>query len=208
MAIVGPIVRNEIFFFAAILGAAALFVLREWMTMPVVTPSGANEAEARRLSWERRRQGRWMFAATFGLLTALLILTADFLYARAAAAPPEARRLDTQDGVVRVPIAGIGDGNLHFFSAAVNGASARFMVIRKPGGDWATALDACSICGRLGYRQEGVDVVCRNCAAAIYIPTIGQAGGCNPIGVPSRLEGEHLVLQLDSLADAGQHISH
>ena len=30
MATIGPIVRNEIFFFMVILGAAALVVLREW----------------------------------------------------------------------------------------------------------------------------------------------------------------------------------
>ncbi len=31
MAYIGPIVRNEVFFFTVILGAAALLVLREWM---------------------------------------------------------------------------------------------------------------------------------------------------------------------------------
>ncbi len=30
MATIGPIVRNEVFFFAVILGVAALLVLREW----------------------------------------------------------------------------------------------------------------------------------------------------------------------------------
>jgi hypothetical protein len=126
----------------------------------------------------------------------MLVLTADFLYARAAAAPPEAQTLGAEGGVVRLPVAGLGDGNLHFFSAEVGGSLLRFMVIRKPDGNWATALDACMICGRLGYRQDGSNVVCRNCAAAIYVPTIGQAGGCNPVGVPSHLEGGELVLQL------------
>ena len=32
MATIGPIVRNEVFFFAVILGAAALVVLREWFS--------------------------------------------------------------------------------------------------------------------------------------------------------------------------------
>ena len=49
MATVGPIVRNEIFFFVVILGAAALVVLREWFgaAAPV-----ADEADAIRPSGE------------------------------------------------------------------------------------------------------------------------------------------------------------
>ena len=34
MALVGPIVRNDVFFFVVILGAAALVVLREWLALP------------------------------------------------------------------------------------------------------------------------------------------------------------------------------
>ena len=210
MAIVGPVVRNDIFFFAAILGVATLLVLREWLALPPASggagAEAANEAERRRLAWERRKQGRWMFAAGFAFVAVMLVLTADFLYARAAAAPPESQTLGAEGGVVRLPVAGLGDGNLHFFSAEVDGSLLRFMVIRKPDGNWATALDACVICGRLGYRQDGSNVVCRNCAAAIYVPTIGQAGGCNPVGVPSHLEGGELVLQLTALGEAARQV--
>ena len=59
----------------------------------------------------------------------------------------------------------------------------RFMIIKKPSG-WGTALDACRICGAEGYRQDGQNVICRHCGSAIYVPTVGEAGGCNPIGVP------------------------
>ena len=76
------------------------------------------------------------------------------------------------------------------------------MVIRKPDGNWGTALDACSICGWAGYHQTGSNIICRNCASAIYAPTIGQAGGCNPVGVPSRVEGRELVMDLSAMATA------
>ncbi len=59
------------FFFVVILGAAALVVLREWLALPRRPPNAdgrANEAERRRLSWERRKQGRWMFAAAVAFL--------------------------------------------------------------------------------------------------------------------------------------------
>jgi uncharacterized membrane protein len=81
-------------------------------------------------------------------------------------------------------------------------------VIRKPNGSWGTALDACLICGTAGYRQDGSNVVCRNCASAIYIPTIGEAGGCNPVGVPSRAENGTLVIDVSTLAEARSRVSH
>ena len=74
-----------------------------------------------------------------------------------------------------------------FFRVEVNGASLRFMVMRKPDGSWGTALDACMICGWAGYQQDGSNMVCRNCGSAIYVPTIGQPGGCNPVALPSQV---------------------
>lgn len=207
MAILGPIVRNDIFFFIVILGAAALLILREWVTLAhkkaAAPPSG--DAEKRRQEWERRKQRRWMFAAAFICLAVVLALTADFLYARAAAAVPEAKALTPADGAVLIPLAEVNDSNLHFYSVEISGTPVRFLVIRKPGG-WGTALDACLICGPAGYRQEGSNVICRNCASAIYIPTIGDAGGCNPVGVASRVEGDHLVIELAALARASAQV--
>ena len=209
MALVGPIVRNDVFFFVVILGAAALVVLREWLALPrhpanALAP--ANEAERRRLAWERRKQGRWMFAAALAFLAVILTLAADFVYARVAAAPPQAQLLTAQNNLVRVPISEVSDGNLHIFRVEVNGTVLRFLVIRKPDGTWGTALDACMICGWSGYHQNGENVTCRNCASAIYIPTIGQAGGCNPVGVASHLEGQELVLDLAALGEAARHV--
>ena len=63
------------------------------------------------------------------------------------------------------------------------------------------ALDACQICGAAGYRQEGQNVVCRNCGAAIYIPSIGETGGCNPIPVKSSVEGGEVIVDLSALAE-------
>src|SRR2546427_623702 len=79
MAIVGPIVRNDVFFFVFILGAAALLVLREWLAIPLAgAPAAtANDAERRRVEWERRKQRRWMFAAAFTCLAVVSALAAD-----------------------------------------------------------------------------------------------------------------------------------
>ncbi len=210
MAIVGPIVRNDIFFFAAILGVAALWVLREWLGLrPASVGAGteaANAAERRRLLWERRKQDRWLIAAGAAFVAVMLLLTADFLYARAATATAEGQTLEAEAGLVRVPIAGRDDGDLHFFSTDVGGTLLNFMILRQADGHWVAAIEACMICGPHGYRQEGSFTICRNCAAAIHLSTLGQVGGCNPIAVPSHLEGGELVLQLSDLNDATRKI--
>ena len=139
-------------------------------------------------------------------MTVILLLTADFIYARANSAPPSARLVAAVSGnELRVPISEVADGNLHLFTANVGGQSLRFMIIKKPTG-WGTALDACRICGAEGYRQDGQNVICRHCGSAIYVPTVGEAGGCNPIGVPSRVDGADLVLDVAALATAAKVI--
>ncbi|HZP34720.1 MAG TPA: Fe-S-containing protein [Candidatus Acidoferrales bacterium] len=207
MAIVGPIVRNEYFFFVVILGAAALLILREWRSMKTAAaPQALNSAEERRIRWERRSQSRWMFTAAAVFVAVILTLTAEFVYGRVAAAAPEAQSVIAQNGIVRISTAGIGDGNLHFFQVAAGNTSLRFIVIRKPDGNWGTALDACMICGWAGYRQSGENVICRNCASAIYIPSIGQSGGCNPVTFPARVDGSDLLIDVSTLTDAARKV--
>jgi high-affinity iron transporter len=207
MAYVGPIVRNECFFFTVILGAAALLVLREWMSARGRAAENVPDAaERRRLEWERRKQRRWAFASAFTCTAVILMLAAEFAYTRVTA-QTEAKSIQADNGEVRIPMAEISDANLHIYNVDASGASVRFMVIRKPNGSWGTALDACLICGTAGYRQDGSNVICRNCASAIYIPTIGEAGGCNPVGVPSHLENGSLVIDVASLTGASSRVS-
>jgi high-affinity iron transporter len=207
MAIIGPIVRNELFFFVFIFGAAALLVFREWQTASHsrVAKETAGEAEKRLLEAQNRRQRGWMAAAAIASLAVILVLTADFIYARANSAPLSARVVAITNGEMRVPLSEVQDGNLHLFTAQIGGQSLRFMIIKKPSG-WGTALDACRICGAEGYRQDGQNVVCRHCGSAIYVPTIGESGGCNPIGVPAHVDGADLVLDTSSLTLAAKEI--
>jgi high-affinity iron transporter len=207
MAVVGPIVRNEVFFFTVILGAAALLALREWMAAGrQASAPESDAAERRRQEWERRKQRRWAFASALTCTTVILILAAEFAYTRVTAAV-EAHSVQAANGEVRIPLGEVSDSNLHVYSVDNNGTSLRFMVIRKPNGSWGTALDACLICGMAGYRQDGSNVICRNCSSAIYIPTIGQAGGCNPVGVPSRAQDGSLILDVSALAAARSRVS-
>ncbi len=207
MAWVGPIVRNEVFFFAVILGVAMLVVLREWFgaRRPAEDP-GVNPAEHRMREWEFRRQRQWSFAAAILCALVVVSLAAEFAYGRAMAAPTPAKELIAQDNQVRIPLSELTDQSLHFYTADVNGTVVRFLVIHKTNGDYTTALDACQICGRSGYRQEGQNVICRNCGASIYVPSIGDHGGCNPIPVKSSVVGGEVIVDLSALAGAAATI--
>ena len=207
MAVLGPIVRNELFFFVFIFGAAALLILREWQAASHARTAkeSVNDAERRLLESQNRRQRRWMIAAATGSLAVILVLTADFIYARANSAPPTARPVNAVGDIVRVPMSEVQDGSLHLYTINAGGQSLRFMIIKKPNG-WGTALDACRICGAEGYRQDGQNVICRHCASAIYIPSIGDQGGCNPIGVPSHVDGGDLVIDISGLTQAAKEI--
>ena len=207
MAILGPIVRNELFFFVFIFGAAMLLILREWQaaSQGKAGKGSLNDAEKRLLESQNRRQRHWMMAAATASLAVILVLTADFIYARANSAPPTARAIETVRDVVRVPISEVQDGAMHLFTVSSGNQSMRFLVIKKPNG-WGVALDACRICGAEGYRQDGQNVICRHCASAIYIPSIGDQGGCNPIGVDSHVDGGDIVIDISALAQKSKEI--
>ena len=202
MALIGPIVNFEIFFFVFIFGAAILLIFREWLTAShSKIAAAATEAEQRLLSAQQRRQRSWMIASAAACLAVILVLTADFIYARASSAPPSAHAIaatGSGNDELRVPLSEVQDGNLHLFTVKPADQSFRFLVIKKPQG-WGVALDACRICGAEGYRQDGQNVVCRHCGSAIYVPTIGEAGGCNPIGVPFRVQGSDLVVNVSAI---------
>ena len=207
MATVGPIVRNEVFFFAVILGVAALLVVREYFTArrPAADPA-MNPAERRMREWEFRRQRRWSFAAAILCVLVIVSLAAEFAYAHAMNAPTPAKELTAQNGEVRISLADLTDKSMHFYDADVNGTEIRFFVIHRTNGDYAVALDACKICGWAGYKQEGQNVVCRNCGATIYIPSIGDKGGCNPIPVKSEVSNGEVIVDLASLASSAAEV--
>jgi len=207
MATIGPIVRNEVFFFAVILGVAVLVVMREWFgARRPVEDLALNPAERRMRQWEFRRQRRWSFAAAILCILVVVSLAAEFAYSRAMAAPVPARMLTAPNNQVHIPLAELTDSSLHFYAVDVEGTTMRFLVVHQTNGNYAVALDACQICGWSGYRQQGQNVICRNCGATIYIPSIGEHGGCNPVPVKSRVEGGEVIVDLSTFTSSAATI--
>lgn len=210
MAMIGPIVKNDVFFFVMILGVAFVAAGAEWIKQRsgAVEVPGLTAAERRKRLWEQKKQRLWTAAAGVVALVILLTITAEFVYARATQALSPAQAVSPRDGVIRLPMTAVDDGRLHRFGLEFNGTTVRFLLIKKPNGQIATALDACLICGDVGYFQKGRDVICKNCSAAINLATIGLPGGCNPIALPSRVEHTEVVISVADLQAGQKYFKH
>ncbi len=205
MALIGPIVRNDVFFLVTILALAAVMLLMEWRGRRAPRFNDLQGAVLRKAVWSARRERFWMLASCSAATLFILTLTAEFIYARSAAELSPAVPLEAVQGQVRIPVATVNDGELHRFAVQADGVSLRMIVIRRPDQSLATALDACELCGNQGYRQSGLNVVCKNCSSAIFIPSIGVRGGCNPVPLTSRVEGDQLIVESRDLVPGGRY---
>ncbi|HEY3824165.1 MAG TPA: Fe-S-containing protein [Bryobacteraceae bacterium] len=205
MAIVGPVVKNDIFFFITIVALAAAMILLEWRKRRAPRTEGLAGAALRKVQWSARRERLWMTASCAASCVFILLITAEFIYARQATALSESTPVAFDNGAVRIPVASVSDGILHRFELQDDGVSVRFIVIEKPDHTLATAFDACQICGTQGFYQKGPEIICRNCGSEIVLSSIGAKGGCNPIPLNSHVEGSTLVINEDAL-DPGAKI--
>jgi FTR1 family protein len=199
MALIGPIVRNDVFFFVTILAMAGTMLLMEWRRRSAPDLQVLEGAARRKQAWSAKRERLWVALSCAAAGLFMLTITAEFIYAKSATALSEATPVVVTDGQVRIPLGLFADDALHRFSVQSAGVSIRFIGIRRPDQTIATAFDACAICGSQGYYQKGGNVICKNCASAINIPTIGASGGCNPIALPSTVDGDSIVIPADKL---------
>ena len=203
MALIGPIVRNDYFFFVTILALAALMILLEYRRQKpdAAAPAAASKAEERKLQWTARRERLWSAALCVTAFVFIFMITAEFIYTKSASALSTPTELAFVNGEIRIAKADVSDGDLHRYSAKVNGAEVRFFLYRRPNGEIATVFDACAICGPVGFYKSSAGLICKNCSAPINPQSVGQPGGCNPIPLSSTVAGETIVITTASLAD-------
>jgi high-affinity iron transporter len=203
MAIIGPIVRNDLFFFITIFALAALMVLFEVKRRePVALPTSA--AERRKTRWSARRERLWMASVYASSFVFILLVTAEFIYTKSVSALSPATEVTFVNGQVSIPLAQVSDGDLHRFAATENGTEVRFWLYQKPDGKVATLLDACEICGAVGFYKSSTGVVCKNCAAPINPQSVGMAGGCNPIPLKATVTADAVIISEAEVA-GGAH---
>jgi high-affinity Fe2+/Pb2+ permease len=96
MALIGPIVSNEVFFFVAILALAGAMLLMEYRKRRGPALDGLQGAALRKARWTVHRERLWMTASCLATGLFILSITAEFIYAKSttelSAAIPVSRR--------------------------------------------------------------------------------------------------------------------
>jgi high-affinity iron transporter len=208
MAIIGPIANSDAFFFIAIIALCLFLVLAQ-----KIRSGSASEAtlarmpapERRKVIAGQKRERFWKMAASAVGVVAIVLISADFVYSRVAQAVKPPVRLSIADDIAQVPVAQLKDHKLHHYQVLIGGTEVRFIAIIDSSDTVRVGLDACQICGDQGYYQQGQNVICRNCGSAIYIPTIGSAGGCNPIHIDYLVQNNMLMISKAALAHAARY---
>jgi high-affinity iron transporter len=203
MAIIGPIVRNELFFFVTIFALAGLMVLFDAKRRQPL-PQASSPAEYRKGAWTARRERLWMASVYIFCFVFIALVTAEFIYTKSVSALSPATPVVFVNGEVRIPLAQVADGDLHRFQAQENGVDVRFWLYQKPDGKIATVLDACEICGAAGFYKGPNGVVCKNCAAPVNPQSIGNGGGCNPIPLKASQTADAVIIQEADVAAGGR----
>jgi len=199
MALIGPIVRNDLFFFVTIVALAALMVLLEVKRRePSAVPD--SPAARRKALWSARRERWWMASVYVSSFVFIFLVTAEFIYTKSVSALSPATEVIFQNGQVNIPLTGVSGGDLHRFSANENGTTVRFWLYQKPDGKIATVFDACEICGGVGFYKSANGVVCKNCAAPVNPQSIGTKGGCNPVPLTAEIVSNEVVIKEADIA--------
>ena len=207
MALIGPLIKNELLLFTltvAIATAWLLFGKAERGAAPAAAegPEARLERAAKARDLARRR-----WTGLIGLAVVAFLSVAFVQRSRLPDRPPAERR-SFAAGTLSIPVAALADGQAHFFSTTLGDSTApevRFFAIQV-NGEVRTCLDACVICGDKGYFEDHGAVICRNCTSPIAITTLGRAGGCNPIPLPSTVAGGEVQVRVPDFAAAVAHI--
>jgi len=212
MALVGPVVRNDAFFFVAILALTGLMVLLEYRRQRPDAMVAASKAEERKLQWVARRERLWAVMLCLTTLVFIAAITVEFVYAKSTEVISKADTITfDSNGQAKILVADLQAGDLHRYSVNIDGADVRFLLFRKAADRVEAVFDACQICGSMGFYKTSHGIACKNCSAPINPESVGQGGGCNPIPLQSVQEKDSqgtvsavIVARADLSRQAGQ----
>jgi high-affinity iron transporter len=200
MRLIGPIVRNDLFFFVTMLALAGLMVLMEYKRrVPAVLPADASASDKRKAAWTARREKLWMNLVVGTSFLFIFLSTAEFIYAKSSTALSPTASVTLVGSQVTVPVADINDDKLHRYGVMVddgNGGSReiRFLLFKKPDGNLVSVADACQICGPVGFYIGSQGITFKMCASPLNAASMGQPGGCNPVPLKSTIAGGQVTI--------------
>ncbi|HTH53661.1 MAG TPA: Fe-S-containing protein [Edaphobacter sp.] len=205
MRLIGPIVRNDLFFFVTMLALAGLMILMEYRRRaPVTLAANATPADKRRAEWSQRREKMWMNAVVATSFLFIFLSTAEFIYAKSSTALSPTSAVTLVGSQVTVPTSQITDDQLHRYGVNMDNGKGgnvevRFLLYRKPDGNIISVGDACRICGPVGFFIGDQGITCKMCGSPLNPASMGQPGGCNPIPLKSSISGGQVIIQAADL---------
>jgi high-affinity iron transporter len=200
MRVIGPIVRNDLFFFVTMLALAGLMMLLEYKRRaPVALTAEATAADKRKAAWTSKREKLWMNAVVGTSFLFIFLSTAEFIYAKSSTALSPTAAVTLVGSQVTVPTAEVNDDQLHRYGVRLDdgkggGAEVRFLLFKKPNGVIVSVADACRICGPVGFYMGPEGITCKMCASPLNPASMGMAGGCNPIPLKSTNSGGMITI--------------
>ena len=202
MAILGPIVQNNTLFILAIISIPAIML---------IIPSRKKISSAT-TPYHRR----WQLSAGLASMCVVFFLGMGEVFSTDHTMDISSQFIDVPEhGKIEIPLAEIGDGNVHRYSIKDQGLEIRFFVLRTDLGKFATAFDACYACYSYGrYFLRKGELICSLCDAPSPLMRLQpsddtepdpdnsgsmEGNGCSPIYLPSKIENGNVVITLDDL---------
>jgi hypothetical protein len=107
--------------------------------------------------------------------------------------------------ILQVPVSEITT-EAKWYPYDFDGVEIRFFAVRSSDNEIHVAFDACDVCyeAKMGYRQDGIKMVCNNCDKSFPIRAIGTdnlAGGCWPSYLPMDIEDDNVIIKITDLED-------
>lgn len=123
------------------------------------------------------------------------------LFSGCSSLPAEHKTVKAADGEIRIPVAEVNDGKVHFFTYKKSGKRINFFVRTDGKGNLSAYFDSCFTCHKFkkGYREEGTDIVCNECNMRFRLADEkwDNTEGCSPIALKSAQDGGYIIIKTD-----------
>lgn len=200
VSIIAPFINTwqPVFFYLFIVSTVGWVIWIAFGLPRSVGNESKNPAEARKEYSQILRNKRQLIGTAFLIGVVLSAVALNYHSGHSKIKLSPVLKVDAKDSFVNIPKKELEDGKLHRYGFTTrNNVEVRFIMIKKGDNVYGVGLDACKICGSVGYYQRKDQVICLNCDVIMNIPTIGFPGGCNPIPLEHQVKDE--IISIDEL---------
>ncbi|MBI2548997.1 DUF2318 domain-containing protein [Candidatus Woesearchaeota archaeon] len=138
-----------------------------------------------------------------GFLTIFMVsLTLSAVASKESGYDPVPIRVSARNNEIHIPVKTISE-NITKYVYQQDGIDMRFLLVRASDGTIRAALDACRICGPMGFEQVADTIVCKRCGVETAIDDIGTDESCNPIPLAFVLYSQEVIIPVKNFLKDG-----